>query len=267
MINNEETEVLRGGEILPSGDKEPQDTAPTKEDLPTVAPEEPPLLPASANELIVAPKSAELASVANDSSALSVAPKNELVPVVPEEPPKEAQAKEEAPPTEEPKATEEPKREEPQKEEPKPRPKRPAQTETALTAIALVVITTVAAWALARPKTLLFPPTKESAAPSGFAPDCKRVRFDVASLLGERWKPTISSCLRGSCDGLRESLLTRNFSVANWRLLEEGDQGEGCLVTSKGATSSPECTRILGRVEGGAKTLLLQVEGECREAP
>ena len=154
------------------------------------------------------------------------------------------------------------------KEDAKPaRPQRPARLETFLTALVLIAAGTGVTWALARPMTLLFPPTQEQAAQTGQSPDCRRLRFDVAQLLGERWRQTISACLRGSCENLRESLIARNFPISTWQLLEEESSGQGCEVNTQGPAKSAECTRLLGRVEGVAKTVLLQVEGECREKP
>jgi hypothetical protein len=150
--------------------------------------------------------------------------------------------------------------------EPPARPQRPAKLENALTAAVLVIAASVSTWMFARPTTLLFPPTQEQAAQLGQSPDCRRVRFDVSQLLGERWRQTIASCLRGGCDSLREALLARNFPVSTWQLLEEEDE-QGCVVNAQGAAKSPECTRLTGRIEGVAKTVLLQVEGECREKP
>jgi hypothetical protein len=146
-----------------------------------------------------------------------------------------------------------------------PRSRRPARLETFLTAVVLIAAAIGITWGLARPSTFLFPPTQEQTAQLGQSPDCRRVRFDVAHLLGERWRQTISSCLRGSCENLRESLIARNFPIATWQLLEEDDSGQGCEVNAQGPEKSAECTRLLGRVEGVAKTVLLQVEGECRE--
>ena len=190
------------------------------------------------------------------SLQLPPAPETAMVVYVPpqEEPAKEEQA------TPQPKEPEKP-------AEPTPRPQRPARLETLLTAIVLIAAATGVAWGLARPATLLFPPTQEQAAQLGQAPDCRRVRFDVAQLLGERWRQTISACLRGSCENLREALIARNFPIATWQLLEEEDSGQGCEVNAQGPAKSAECTRLLGRVEGVAKTVLLQVEGECREKP
>jgi hypothetical protein len=186
--------------------------------------------------------------------SLQLPPAPETAMVVYESPPEASANAEEATPKEAEKA------------ESTLRPQRPARLETFLTAIVLIAAATGITWGLARPATLLFPPTQEQVAQSGQSPDCRRVRFDVAQLLGERWRQTISACLRGSCENLREALIARNFPIATWQLLEE-DSGQGCEVNAQGPAKSAECTRLLGRVEGVAKTVLLQVEGECRKKP